>query len=636
MCGICGIAFTDPKQTIAPDHLFRMRETIEHRGPDGAGAWIHQNVGLGHRRLSIVDLEGGKQPLTNEDRTVWVTFNGEIYNYQELASELRQRGHQFRTRSDTEVLVHGYEEWGLDFIKRLNGIFAFGLYDLTRKRLILVRDHLGIKPLFYRHTRAGLFFGSEIKAVLAGANHTPAVRPESLQEYLIYRYVAGSNTFFDGIRRLPAAHAAIWEAGTLRMHRYWMPPAPDASRADEPEAATAELDRQLDRAVRMQLMSDVPLGSFCSGGLDSGLVTGYASRYQQDSPPTFSVGFESSAWDETPLARANAERFGTDHHVLLMRQTEFYPQVRKLIEYSDEPLSHPNSVPLYLLSRLARQHVTVVLTGEGSDELFAGYPRYHLARLQGAIGRVPQAVRSAAAGLLGRLPGHRAQRLADSIPLSFDDALLFNSAYVSPALVQQLTGAPLDAALAERRAILARSRIAADPVASLCRYELQTYLGCALDRMDRMSMANGLEARVPFLDIPLVEWGMRLPSSLKLRGRGNKVLVRNLAQRLLPAQVAQGRKSGFGVPLDDWFRSAASAGFAADLSNPDHPAMDYLDRRVLNRVVSEHRSGAADHGELLWLLQNFFTWREIHQATRSYGMPLLLGESLKVKPVGAA
>jgi asparagine synthase (glutamine-hydrolysing) len=609
MCGICGIAYADSSVKADERLVVRMQDAIAHRGPDGAGMVSLPGVTLAHRRLSIIDLALGDQPMTNEDETLWVTFNGEIYNYRDLRAELVGRGHRFHTNSDTEVLLHAYEEYGDDFVNRLNGMFALALVDLVRRRMLLVRDPLGIKPMFYASIADGIVFGSEIKAVLEGMGRPTGIRRESLQEYLVFRYVAWDRTFYQDVHRLPPGHMAIWEGGRLSLRRYWRPaPAPVANGQGLRESALA-LDGHLDRAVRRQLISDVPLGAFCSGGVDSGLVTSYAARGSSGFR-TFSVGFEDPAWDETALARDTARRAGTEHHVVVATPGPLEGVLRRLIYYHDEPLSHPNSLPLYLLSGLARQHVKVVLTGEGADELFGGYPRYHLARLRGSLEAVPNALRAGAAALLRVLPGHRAGKAAALLPLALPESILLNSAYVDPHLVAAITGSPVDTAFDTRRRLVEESLVPGDPVASIIRYELLTYLTCALDRMDRMSMAHGLEGRVPFLDVDLVQWGLRVPSALKLGFRTNKRVVKQLARRMLSPRIVHGPKSGFGLPLDAWFRSPEWAGVLDRLRDQAHPAASHFDRGVLHRVLREHDTRTRDHGELLWLLANVYLWSE--------------------------
>ena len=613
MCGIGGIAFADRNRVPDKACLGRMLDLLNHRGPDGVGQWVASGIALGHRRLSIIDVANGQQPLANETSTVWVTFNGEIYNYKELSAQLKARGHRFRTASDTEVLVHAYEEFGPDFVKRLNGMFAFALYDVELGRLMLARDHLGIKPLFYSIDGDQLTFASEIKAVLAGAGHTASLSEPAFQEYLMFRYSAGARTFFSGVSRLEAGHLAIWEHGELRVRSYWSVPRPDSEEMGL-EDAVRDLDAYLQGAVSSQLMSEVALGAFCSGGVDSGLVTSYAVANASREFKTFSIGFDDPAWDETALAADTASRLGTRHFVVRAQPDTFQGALRALTWYNDEPLSHPNSVPLYFLSQFARQHVTVVLTGEGADELFGGYPRYHVQRIVAALDGVPGRARGIGAASLRTLPGHRAARLAEALSTSPEDALILNSAYVSPSIVSAITGASVEGALEERRRLADLAWVKGDPIASLTRYELLTYLCCALDRSDRTSMAVGLEARVPFLDVPLVEWGSALPSSLKVSRLSNKRVLKRLAQGVLSNAITRGRKSGFGLPLRQWFLMPFFDSLFALFSDSAHPVTKLLDRKRLGTILAQHRAGQADHSELLWLLLNVFVWFDVHVA----------------------
>ena len=610
MCGICGFAYSDTNRPIERERLQRMHQAIEHRGPDGLGEHLARGVALGHRRLSIIDLAGGRQPLSNEDGSVWVAFNGEIYNYQGIADRLKQLGHRFRTRSDTEVLVHAYEEYGVDFVRQLNGMFAFAIHDLRRDRVVLGRDHLGIKPLFYSVTDEGLFFGSEIKTLLAATHAAPDIDRDALQEYLIFRYTAGERTLFRGIRRLPPGHVGIWADGALAVRRFWTINDVQPADAGSMSAAAAHLDDALERSVEAQLMSDVPLGTFCSGGVDSGLVTAYAARKHQGDLHTFSVGFDDPAWDETALARNTAARYETVHHTVTCTAEHLVEHLPRLIRYNDEPLSHPNSVPLYVLSRLAREHVTVVLTGEGSDELFCGYPRYLMAKARRMMQPLGGGSLRVAGGILGRLGGRRARLFADLLRRPDADAAIYNSAYVAPERAAVLTGFAVAGALDERRALLERATRVNDPVGSLSRYEMTTYLGCALDRMDRMSMAVGLEGRVPFLDVSLVEWGAALPAGMKLRGMRAKAIVKEVAAARLSREVTHGPKSGFGLPLGEWFRSTRLRQLTDRLRDASHPAAELLDQRAVVSLLDEHQKGLTDHGQALWMLLNIYLWHE--------------------------
>lgn len=612
MCGFCGVAYRDPTRPVDGHVLHRMMTSLVHRGPDGSGTRVDGPVGLGHLRLSIIDVAGGSQPLSNEDASVWVTFNGEIYNYRDLTQDLVAKGHRFRTRSDTEVLVHAYEDEGPTFVRRLNGMFAFALHDVPRRRVLLARDHFGIKPLFYAVTPDGLVFASEIKAVLAALGKPPSLRLNSLREYFMFRFVAGGETFFEDIHRLPPGCLAIWDGDRIEIQRYWNPPAPGKSDVSERDAAS-ELEGLLDRSVASQLMSEVPLGSFLSGGLDSGVVSWFASRHTPFKLHSYSVGFSEPKWDESALARESAAICGTQHRPFRIDVAKFFELLPRAVWHHDEPLSHPNCVPFLHLSRFARQEVTVALTGEGSDEIFAGYPRYMIARLSGLLDRLPPIVRSFVTAAAALSPQHKLQRLATLLPFRGDDSVLFNSVYLDSPRVARLTGGGVDDALQSRREILGRVSVPGDAVATISRYELLTYLPCLLDRMDRMTMAAGLEGRVPFLDVNLAEWALALPSRYKMAGLKTKRVVREVARRHLGEAVQAAPKSGFGVPLSHWFKLPEGAAYVAKLEDARHPAAAFVDPAEVRRIVAEHRAGK-DRGDALWLLANFWLWVEIFLA----------------------
>jgi asparagine synthase (glutamine-hydrolysing) len=612
MCGICGLAYADPTREVPQDRLRRMRLAIAHRGPDGHGEHREAGVGLAHARLSIIDVAGGAQPLSNEDSSVWVTFNGEIYNYQGLMDRLQQNGHRFHTRSDTEVLVHLYEELGPDLVTELNGMFAFAIHDTARKRVILARDHFGIKPLFYAIHDGTLIFGSEVKAVLSGMGVRGETTTEAAHEYLLFRCVAGDRSFFRGVRRLPPGSVAIWEDGKLTIRAYWTPPVhhPD-NRFNSLDEAATELETYLDRSVQSQLMSEVPLGTFCSGGVDSGLTTVYAARASSKKLHTFSVGFNDPRWDESALALDTATRVGSEHHVLQADAQHYHDALPRLIWNHDEPLGHPNSVLIALLSAYARERVTVVLTGEGSDEVFGGYPRHHIVRLNGLTSGWPGWMRQGAAWMLRTFGGRRARMLGNHLPLPFTQAVVLNTAFVAPDLVERLTGSAPRDAIAARLKEAESLVVPGNPAASVSRYDQRTYLPCLLDRMDRMTMATGLEGRVPFLDIPLAEWSARLPANYRLGWKSNKRVVKKLAERYLTRGITHGPKSGFGVPVGDWLKTPGWSDYVDRLRDPKHPATAVVDPREVGTVLDAHFAGQAGYSDALWLLLNLYLWHEV-------------------------
>lgn len=610
MCGICGVAHADATAEVPRETLSRMRRALTHRGPDGHGERCESGVGLAHTRLSIIDVAGGQQPMRNEDGTVWITFNGEIYNYQPLRERLQEQGHVFRTKSDTEVLVHLYEEKGPDLVHELNGMFAFAIHDTRRQRVVLARDHFGIKPLFYAERDGTLYFGSEVKSVLAGLESSGETTTAAVQEYLLFGFLTEDRSFFRGVKRLPPGSTAIWEDGRLTVKSFWMPSAPEPSHFASIDAAADALELQLDASVRAQMMSEVPLGTFCSGGVDSGLVSAFAARGTRQHFHTFSVGFADPAWDETALATETSHRIGSHHHVLIADSETFRSSLPDAIRSNDEPLLHQNSVLIAQLSAMAKEHVTVVLTGEGSDEIFDGYPRHHIARANAVAQHWPHWLRRTAAFSLNRLGGRKSHLLGSHLDLSFADAVVLNSAKVASPLVERLTGSAPTDAIGTRSAMAETLTVRGDAGASISRYDQRAYLPCLLDRLDRMTMASGLEGRVPFLDVKLVEWARQLPALYRLGFLGNKRVVKELGARYLSQATARGPKSGFGVPVGDWMLTPEWAPLVGRLRDPSHPATAMLDAREVRALVDAHFKGVPGLADVLWLLLNVYLWHE--------------------------
>lgn len=611
MCGIGGIASATSAHPVSEDALERMCKGLAHRGPDGVGVHSASGVGLVHTRLSVIDLDGGKQPLCNEDGSVWIAFNGEIYNFVSLRRDLLSRGHQFRTSSDTEVLVHLYEEYGLDFVHHLNGMFAVALHDMRSGRVVLARDHFGIKPLFYTLKNDQLIFGSEIKAVLAGAGMPAETTLGAVQEYLLFRSIGDDRSFFRNIKRLRPGSIGVWEGGELKLSRFWSPPVPHPDLQLSEGRAVQLLDEYLEDAVRMQLMSDVPLGTFCSGGVDSGLTSWYAARHSVSPLHTFSVGFNESEWDETRLARDTAARIGSQHHVLVASSDAFAESLPRSIWHHDEPLGHPNSVLISLLSGYAREHVTVVLTGEGSDELFGGYPRHQIISLSERLRRLPRPARSVVVQALRQFGGRKGGLLANATSLPEWQAVAINASLLEQRTVEQLTGASAADVVEQRVAHIAELAIPNDPLATVTRYDQLYYLPALLDRMDRMTMAFGLEGRVPFLDVRLAEWASKVPTSLKISRLENKRVVKALADRYLSPQVVRGPKSGFGVPFGQWLRTEKSwRQYAERLTSSGNRASQFLDTAMLATAAEDHMAGRAKKDDLLWQSLNVILWHE--------------------------
>jgi len=605
MCGIAGIVHTDRDRTCDEAVLVEMRDRLAARGPDDHGHVVLGPVGLAHRRLSVIDLEGGHQPMADEPGDLWIVYNGEIYNFADIREGLISKGHRFRTRSDTEVILAAYREYGPTCVERMNGMFAFALWDARRGELVLARDRLGKKPLYYAASSEGLVFASEIKAILANPGCPAEVDPLAVREYLAFGYVAGPRTMFRNVACVPPGHWGVWRDGQLALHRYWdVAPADGSAIADE-AAAIREFDELFHDAVRIRLISDVPLGTFNSGGVDSSLVTAVVAGCKDEPVHSFSVGFEEADFDESEYARLMARTCGTDHHTIVMDRHGFADALDRLVYVHDEPLNHTNAVPIHAVSALAKKHVTVVLTGEGSDELFAGYPRYFIPGIARPVSRVPGL--PAAAKFASRMFGdHRLGKIADAAGLDPDDALVFNATDVRPIDVERLTGERWDDRVVEnRRRELERAR--GGTLERLQYLDLKTYLVSILMRQDKMSMAVGLESRIPFLDYRIVEFAFRLSPRLKQNGWSTKKLVKTYARRYLPDRIIDRRKSGFGVPVPTWLGDPTSLlPLVERVRERGIPGLDPRAVREATRVpVVDGRDA-----ELLWRLVNLTIWHE--------------------------
>ena len=615
MCGICGIVLRDPAGRVNGETIARMSDAIVHRGPDDSGVYLNGRVGFGFRRLSIIDLEGGHQPMANEDETVWIAYNGEIYNHAGHRGPLEARGHRFRTRCDTEAIVHLYEEHGRRCPTELRGMFGFAIWDEKRQSLLLARDRSGIKPMFYAITPAGdLVFGSEIKAMLASGMIEPELDRSAVAEYFALGTVSGTRTLFKGIEKLPAGHTAQWRDGRVEVERYWsLPPyEPGALTFRDSTQAADEFWHRFVEAVDITLMSDVPLGVFLSGGLDSSLIVAAMRQRGIEELRTFSVGFAEAEASELPFARAVARHFGTDHHEVSCTADQFFAALPRLTRHRDHPLTFSASIPLFFVSELAASSVKVVLTGEGSDELFAGYGRYPRALLNLRAGEaldtvLPQAARGSLARAIGRLGddyvGSRLKRSFLAHPSSFEDSYLEPFADFDAAHRQLLLGAG-DGAYRSAGRLVDRELLAVNPLESMLRFDQLTYLEELLAKQDQMSMAASIESRVPFLDHHLIEWAAQLPPDVKLRGGAGKALVRAAAERVLPHSITHARKRGFLVPLTRWLRERGTDVFAEQLADAD----DVVSLPYVRRLLDEHRGGR-DHTARLWRVLAFQVWR---------------------------
>ena len=604
MCGICG-RFNLDGQPVSADEIIAMRDVMAHRGPDGQGIFVEGPIGLGHRRLSIIDLEGGHQPLANEDKTVTVVFNGEIYNYGEIGPELAARGHTLATHSDTEVIVHQYEEKGADCVERFRGMFAFAIWDARRRELLLARDRLGVKPLYYLETGRSLVFASEIKSLFQAAGVSPEPDPTGVGRYLTYRHSYGNGTLFKGVRQLPPGHVLVANERGITVRRYWDVPTREAD--SNPADAEERFLALLDEAVKLRMISDVPLGAFLSGGLDSSAITALMSRHT-DRVKTFSIGFIPGEENELSWARLVAERCNADHHEFVLGSEDFFSLMQKLVWHHDEPMIFPASIPLYLLSRESKRVATVMLAGEGADEILAGYDTnvraYRLARL---ASRVPAQARRMVAAL--HLPG-RAGAVAARAALDETDFIMAGYRLAGHESIVNAYRASLpdrgddDRALLEEIGMPGRTGTFLD---RLLYFQLKTYLVALLMKQDKMSMAASIETRVPYLDHKVVELAFSLPDRSKVNGRRGKHLLKEVSRRLIPAEVIDRPKQGFPVPIARWFREPRSP-FIEILLDHDSLANGLLDGGFVRQRVERFLGGEQNSMEL-WAMLNLELWR---------------------------
>jgi asparagine synthase (glutamine-hydrolysing) len=600
-----------------------MADTIAHRGPDDEGFWSDGPVALGHRRLSIVDLAGGHQPMPNEDQSVWIAFNGEIYNHRELRPSLEAAGHRYATRSDTETIVHLHEQHGVRAPAMLRGMFAYAIWERQSRTLTLARDHTGIKPLYYALSADGsIAFGSEIKAVAASGLVDLSINETVIEEFFATGHVAGERTLLAQVRKLPAGHTLVWRDGTCRIERFWQvgnTPAEDHGETQSltsPAKAAPHFWRRFVDSVQSQLMSDVPLGVFLSGGLDSSLIVAAMRDAGLSQIKSFSVGYSEAHASELPWARLVAKRLGTEHHEVLVSGQQFFDDFETLTWHRDLPLTFSASTPLYHVSRLARQSVTVVLTGEGSDELFAGYGRYPRAitnrrwaqRLDrwmpGGVRRgLAVAARSAGNGYIGDRLARSFVGRSGSVAESCLEPFADWHGDLRRALLT--SGVPRGAPWGALDALLDPQMMAERPLEALLQYDQRTYLEELLMKQDTMSMATSLESRVPFLDHRLVEWAAALPATAKLSAGTGKALVREAAREILPTEVVDGRKRGFLVPLGEWLRTVGKASLQEWVRPGDGSVFN---AGVLQTILREHSQGV-DHTARVWRVLAFECWR---------------------------
>jgi asparagine synthase (glutamine-hydrolysing) len=618
MCGIAGFADSrfggGPRAEHDVALVHRMCEVIRHRGPDDEGIHVETGVGLGMRRLSIIDLSTGHQPIHNEDETVWLVFNGEIYNYRELRQELEAAGHRFCTSSDTETIVHAYEEWGDAAIARLRGMFGIALWDARSRTLLLARDRAGIKPLHYAVSGGRLFFGSEIKSLIAARATTREIDLHALDHYLAYLYAPPDRSMFKGVRKLPPGHLLRWREGRADVSRFWQVGASEAFNGSAHEAAR-QLREVLSDAVRAHMVSDVPLGAFLSGGVDSSVVVGLMAEASDRPVQTFSIGFEEPAFDELDHARAVARHFRTTHHEFVVRP-DGVNILDRLVAHFDEPFADSSAIPTWYVSEVAARHVTVVLSGDGGDELFGGYDRYLPHPRVAQFDNVPlPGLRHLAAAVWPMLPhGARGKNFLRHVSRTEDGRYLDSIAFFQPDERQALYSADVRRSINAHypdSLLTARLRrfAALPPHSRMMRLDFETYLPeDVLTKVDRMSMAHSIESRVPLLDNRVIDFAASLPASMKIQHGRRKHILKEAARDLLPDEILNRRKQGFGVPLGVWFRGGLSDLLSDVLTSPRTRQRGYFDARFVRRLVNEHRSGKRDHTLRLWQLMIFELW----------------------------
>ena len=636
MCGISGKVYFDPEHTVTRQELEQMSGTLTHRGPDGSGVWIDRNVGLAHRRLAIIDLRTvASQPMSNEDGSVWIVFNGEIYNFQELRKELESCGHIFRTHSDTEVIIHAYEEYGHKCLDRLRGMFAFAIWNTRTRTLFLARDRVGKKPLYYFTDGNRFLFGSEIKAILADRSILAEPDPVSIDHFLALKYIPAPLTAFRGIHKLPAAHWLELKGDRFEIGRYWQLRYTPKHRVNMQEAIE-ELQWRLAEAVRLRLVSDVPIGAFLSGGIDSSAVVAYMAKALDRPVRTFSIGFEEEAFDERPFARMVAERYGTEHTELVVKAaiTDILP---RLVWHYDEPLGDASTVPSYAIAALTRQHVTVVLNGDGGDENFAGYDWYVMDRQVRRGEVVPQKMWQHISNLMQCFPkgrGHRGPlwkiaRLAEVLSLPQGQRYAQWVEHFSPKVRHQLYTEIFKEEIATSDPeglfddLFAQSN-AEDCTDIALDADVQLYLpDDLLVKIDRATMAHSLEARSPLLDHELMEFVACLPTHLKLSGTQKKRVLKAALRGVLPDTVLDRRKMGFCVPLANWFRKELREMTHDILLSPRARQRGYFEPKEIDALLDGHCSGREDHAEGLWELLVLELWHQTFIDSSQYRESIL-------------
>jgi asparagine synthase (glutamine-hydrolysing) len=624
MCGIAGFVLKKGPEGDSSRWLREMTRSITHRGPDDEGFFESSTrqgdyvVGMGHRRLSIIDLGSGHQPMANEDGTVQIVFNGEIYNFQDLRSDLISRGHRFATRSDTEVIVHAYDEFGEGCVEHFRGMFAFAIWDVSQEKLFLARDRFGKKPLFIFQNDGVLLFGSELKSLLKFPGLTVSVCSEAVWEYLAYRYVPGPGTLIEGIRKLPPGSVACWQSGKLEETRYYVPPDGfPLQTGSRPRCDPAKVFlEKLEEAVNIRMVSDVPFGAFLSGGIDSSAVVALMTRHSPFPIKTFSVGFDDVGYSELSYARTVAQQFGTDHHELVISSRHLMEMLPSMVKFRDAPVSEPSDIPIYLLSKEASRSVKMVLTGEGSDEMLGGYPKHVVDPYVWYYQRLPALLRTnLIEPLVGALP-YKFYRLKTAVAnLGINDPTerfprWFGAlSHTERKALSQLA----DERFETGKGLQFQSDPSNSDLRRILFFDQTSWLpDNLLERGDRMTMAASIEARMPFMDQELVAFVSTLPDRYRVRGTQTKWILRRAMQQVLPAQIMSRDKVGFRVPVNEWFRSSMREYVYDHLTGEGSLTRHYYRRKPLDTILREHVTGRHNHEKTIWSLLNLEIWHRIY------------------------
>ncbi len=615
MCGIAGILSLESTRSVPPERLERMLASIFHRGPDEAGRLVDRELAMGMRRLSIIDLADGQQPIFDESGRYGVVFNGEIYNYRELRNDLIARGHQLKTHSDTEVIVHLFEECGAACVDHLRGMFGFAIWDNVRRELFIARDRMGIKPLYYTECNSDFIFGSEIKSILEHPSMKPSMDLDALSQYLSLKYVPAPRTLFAGIQSLPPGHFMRISKGRIEIQRYWDISFAKPERILSEHEYTDQLLELLRESTRLHLRSDVPFGAFLSGGVDSSTIVALMSEELRAPVKTFSVGFGGEGiQDELPYAQQVADKFCCEHHTLKITSDDFLRYAEQVLWHLDQPIADQATVATHMVAKLAREHVKMVLTGEGGDELFAGYARYSGERYSKWFSRLPASVAKLLRNASSTLPGLRRSKIAMGALTIRDEATRFANWFpmFGDDAKRQLLDGQAESIQTGAASVFSDHLANCDARSPLDRMLytdsklwLPDYL---LLRGDKLTMANSLEARVPLLDHKLVEFAAQLPASMKLRGSQRKYLLKQVARRLLPAEIIDRKKQGFPIPIERWLRKEARPMMQDLLSTETLKRRGLFNVSFVEKMVREHVSGYADHSTKLWGLMSVEMW----------------------------